>query len=600
MIDPYKMVFISLLASFSLGAFTLFYKFIYPKKNINLFALIILISILPVISIFRPGTYQSADLTLHSVFSQSFYTNLSQGNLFPQWAGELCGGHGCPIHMFEYPLPYYISSVFHFLGFSYLNSIKLLLASSFILSGVGMYLWLRKELGGLSAFVGSLFYLFLPYHLEDLHFRASAGEVLSFVPIPFIFLFLREFLTTNRKIYFLLTSLFVGFLLLSHGITLVSVLPVMILYIFFLIKNSKERVKNFSHAILSIFLGFLLTAFYWLPTIFEIKYTWYPPSFVLSDFKPLAEYLYSPAIFGFLFQGQNGELRLIIGYFHLLIIITALFFLRKNKIIKKYIKLVISLLILFFIYFFMMLEISRPIWNIVPLHNTFMFPWRLLIPIGFITSIVAAILVKNFKNIKIVYLLSFLVVITTILNWGNRTMVPEDKNAYYSDVWGYSEYFIPNDLKYQASYKSRIKMEADIVRKRFSSPLKFIEGKGVIKNLERKQISHKYLVNVKENSTLSEVTNYFLGWQIYINNSKYEYNYEDERDFGKMVFSLPKGLYLINIRLEDTGVRKMAKLISIFSFLVFLIILLNPINYLLHKLRYISTKLFHVLFFTHR
>src|SRR5258708_14541171 len=140
MTDPIRLVFTSLAAASLLGIGILTYRYIYPKKKINLFVLLFFISVLPVISIFRIGTYQAGDLTLHASFLISFYDNLSQGNIIPQWSAGFCGTYGCPNLEFEYPLPYYISSIFHFIGFGYLNSIKIFLALSFILSGVGMFL----------------------------------------------------------------------------------------------------------------------------------------------------------------------------------------------------------------------------------------------------------------------------------------------------------------------------------------------------------------------------------------------------------------------------------------------------------------------------
>src|SRR5256885_1788135 len=108
MIDPYRTIVISLIGSTLIALILLFYRFIYPKRNINLFLLLILISLLPIISIFRSGTYEAGDLTLHSVFLQSFYENLQDGFFFPKWAGGLCGGYGCPVFMFEYLIPFYI------------------------------------------------------------------------------------------------------------------------------------------------------------------------------------------------------------------------------------------------------------------------------------------------------------------------------------------------------------------------------------------------------------------------------------------------------------------------------------------------------------
>src|SRR5438132_11320199 len=100
MMEPYKMVVVNLILSGILLACILAYRLLFPKKKINYLILVILISILPVVSIFRKGTYEAGDLTLHSVFLQSFYHNLAQGIFIPQWAGDLCGGYGCPAHLF--------------------------------------------------------------------------------------------------------------------------------------------------------------------------------------------------------------------------------------------------------------------------------------------------------------------------------------------------------------------------------------------------------------------------------------------------------------------------------------------------------------------
>src|SRR6266699_2420069 len=327
MIEPYRMIAVNMILSALLLGGILFYRYLYPKKKINYLLLIFLISLLPVVSIFRKGTYEAGDLTLHSVFLQSFYENLSQGIFIPQWAGNLCGGYGCPSHLFEYPLPYYISSLFRFFGFSYINSIKIFLAVSFIFSGIGMYLWLKQELGDLFGFVGGIFYLFAPYHLEDLHYRVSVGEVLSYFPIPFIFYFFKKLAETKKIRFLLFGSFSIALLALSHGNALMSISPVLLIYCSFLVFKANNKKQLALYFITSLILGFLLSAFYWLPVLFEVKYTWYELGFITKDFKPFLEYIYSPARYGLLFQGQQGELRLIVGYFHLLAVFAAIFLL---------------------------------------------------------------------------------------------------------------------------------------------------------------------------------------------------------------------------------------------------------------------------------
>src|SRR5258706_7824654 len=164
--DPYLMVFISGISFVILLLGILFYRFIFPKKKINLLVLLILISILPLISMLRPGDYESGDFNIHVYRIMSFYDSLSEGNIMPSWSEERNATYGNPLFLFNYPLPYYIVSFFHFLGFSFVTSMKILLGATFFFSGIFMYLAMKKIVKNeLAAFTAAVFYLFNPYHL---------------------------------------------------------------------------------------------------------------------------------------------------------------------------------------------------------------------------------------------------------------------------------------------------------------------------------------------------------------------------------------------------------------------------------------------------
>src|SRR5690348_15181605 len=96
------------LAFFNLVLFVLLsfcitvFIYIYPKKRIKPTVILFLYSLLPVLSIFRPGTYESGDLSLHIKFAMDFYNSLSNGILLPRWAAYTCGGFGCPHFIFIY------------------------------------------------------------------------------------------------------------------------------------------------------------------------------------------------------------------------------------------------------------------------------------------------------------------------------------------------------------------------------------------------------------------------------------------------------------------------------------------------------------------
>src|SRR3989338_3935244 len=124
MIDPYRMIVINFIASFSLLFGILIYKFIYPRGKFNFLFILILISLLPLISMLRKGTYESGDLSIHVGFATSFYESLMDGNFIPRWSSQIIYGYGYPLFIFVYPLPYYMASLLHFLGFTFINFLK--------------------------------------------------------------------------------------------------------------------------------------------------------------------------------------------------------------------------------------------------------------------------------------------------------------------------------------------------------------------------------------------------------------------------------------------------------------------------------------------
>src|SRR6185437_577028 len=100
MLDAYKMVVISSIASAITLSGILSYIYIYPKKKISFFIILILLSCLPLLSIFRTGVYQSGDFTDHIIATIEFYQPLTEGILLPRESGLTCNGYTCPDFIF--------------------------------------------------------------------------------------------------------------------------------------------------------------------------------------------------------------------------------------------------------------------------------------------------------------------------------------------------------------------------------------------------------------------------------------------------------------------------------------------------------------------
>ena len=567
--NAYHLAYINFALVIIASLLILFYRYVYPKRKIHPVLMIIIFSLIASWSVFRPGTYQSGDLRTHTVQLMSFYDNLQQGNLFPIWAGQLCGGNGCPVLEFFYTLPYYIASFFHFVGFSYLTSLKILLAASFIISGLTMYLWAKDEFGKKAGIVASVFYLFAPYHLIDFHFRAGIGEVLSFVFIPLVFLFAKKIIESPKIKYILGLTLSISFLLMSHSSTTAAVLP--ILFIYALINWYYKKKKLISELLLFvialIFSAGLLT-YYWLPALSEVRYTWYG-LWTVGDFRPIWEYLISPARYGLLFQGNHGEYRLIVGYFQLIAVIASIFLILKSKFDKRMERLLIFFIIFFFLFFFMMTESSKPLWESFSVLNTFLMVWRLLIPIAFITSAIAAIVSTKIKNDYLLTLICFATIVITLLNWGNRKMVTPPTNPFYAEVENYTEY-VPYKNINSLGELPHVSIKYKIVTTSTARnvPIEFINGNGSYFQITRLEQKHEYVLKANVNSLIQENTYYFPGWKVYVDNLATPINYNNA--FGSIRFSVNKGVHKVIVVLEDSQIRRISKYIS----LIFIVLLL--------------------------
>ncbi len=563
MIDPYKMVLVNVVASSVLLLGILFYRNIYPKRKINYFVLLLLISTLPIISIFRKGVYESGDFSLHLYRTISFYNALLEGHFLPSWAAELNAGYGYPLFIFNYPLPYYVISLFHFLGFSYVASMKLFLSSNFILSGLFMYLWTKDIFkNSFAAFTAVIFYQFAPYHLIDLHFKITIGEIVTFTLLPLTFYFVNRSLTKKAANYIFLAGIFFSFLIMSHVvIALFSALLILIYSI--TLENGKNLTRKFFVSLSSLALGSILSLHVWLTPFFLSQYTILQKIQLTSiDSRPLWQLLFSPWRLGLLFQGPKGEISHLIGYMHLFVVIVLFILLVAKKIPDKSINHIRFWLVSFIVLIFLITPLSNFLWKIIPFIGI-TGNHRLLILVVFSASVLAGYLCLLYlKKKKLIYLLIGIAVFSTILNWGNRRVIPEiNDTVLFAQVWKSTS---KGEGHFYANSKWR-----DIKDPWFSQrPKNYIEiakGQGEIKNLKRSSINHAYIAYAKTPLSLKENTLYFPGWQVKVNNKIVPIDYQKT---GLIKFSIPKGLSFIEVSYKDVPIYRAMKNISVGGFLL--------------------------------
>jgi hypothetical protein len=561
MLDPYRMVLVNVIVSAILFCGLLFYKYIFPKKNINLFFLLVLISILPIVSIFRTGSYESGDFNIHIYRSMSFYQSLSEGNLMPSWAKDLNATYGYPLFIFNYTLPYYILSFFHFLGFSFILSMKLFLSINLILSGIFIYLFTKTLFkNNFAAFLSSIFYIFATYHLIDLHFKVVIGEILFFTLLPLFFLSIHKLYKKKSAFHICLSSICFAFLILSHPAISIFAGILTFFYILFLMHQDGLRRKPF-YMIFSFLFASAISLYSWGAPLFLSQYTGVQiMNYSLPYFPTLSDLLYSPWRIGFLFQGPKGEISNLLGYSQILVICLSVLFIFRNNLNKyrshfKFWTLAVLILI------FLVTPYSKFIWENLP-YLKVVGPQRLLVIVAFIISILAGYLVMNIKTRWITYLLVVLTIELTILNWGQRKVISStndqslQQNLPYSTSQGEGHFYANSKwVDIQDPWFSKIP----------TSHIEIIRGHAAIKIISRTSTAHIYNIYAKTPLQLRENTLYFPGWTAQINNIDISIHPDKQ---GVISIDAPKGNYVLKLNYNDVSAYKILKLISLTSFLL--------------------------------
>lgn len=538
--------------------------------------LLLVVSVIPLFDLLHPGLPVTHDGQDHVVRIANFYQSLSEGNIVPRWAANLNWGYGHPVIMFLYPLPSYIASFFHVIGFTFVDSTKLVFAVAFVASVITMYLWASSAWGVLPGLTSAILYGFAPYRFVDLYVRGAIGEHVAFIFPPIICFGLL------RRSYALIT---IGtfLLILSHNALSLMFLPFIGLYALYLAATEKTKGRDAFSSLSAIaacpqgiatrcrralrrwqagwfiVLGFALSAFYWMPAFFEGKYT-------LRDivtagefsgrFVPWLSFLYSPWSYG----GGN-ELSKWLGGGQILALVMSFYAIERKT---KYQKTIIVVLLLLFLTLFSMTQGASPLWNVITILQKFQFPWRLMSVVVFLIAIIGGIAVDILPDKIKKWMAALIIVITvfsTILMWRAKNYKQYDESFFTTIYNGTTD-----------TGESSPIWSIRFMEKRPENLAYVVPKNGDITISPRTTTTREYHVSLDTTARFVESTLYFPGWQVYVNNSLLPIDrmlFQDPAYRGLMTFDLDPGTYDIRFVFTQTKLRALANLVSLVSFLVF-------------------------------
>ncbi|MCL4418715.1 YfhO family protein [Patescibacteria group bacterium] len=370
------------------------------KKNISLLFLLLL-SIFSILPLFHLGFFPMHDDTqVGRVFEMG---KALKDGVFPvRWVQDLGYGYGYPIFNFYAPLAYYIGGFFNVLGFDALVSTKMMMGFGIILAGIFMYFLAKEIFGNIAGIVAALFYVYTPYHAVDIYVRGDVAEFWAYAFIPFVFYGLLKIYKQPRWQFVILGSLGYAGIILSHNLTAMMATPFLLIttLLYCLIAYKEKRKSVIRYLLSAIFLGLIISAFYWIPALLEMKYTnVFSQIGGGADFRDhfvcINQLWQSPWGYGGSVPGCIDGLSFVAGKLHILVSIASLagviflFIFKKQKQNAEKI-LIIGFSFLGFIFsVFLTLEISKFIWQAIPLMAFFQYPWRFLLMVSFFSSLLA-------------------------------------------------------------------------------------------------------------------------------------------------------------------------------------------------------------------
>lgn len=498
---------------------------------------------------------------------------LADKQFLPMIMSNLCNNFGYSWNIFYSPLTAYMSVVLRIFNFSYVNCLKLCMFVIVLLSGLTMYkLTLRITKNKKLATLASIIYILAPYRITDMYIRTALAELASFIFIPIVFEGLYIIVNEEKKSYKL--ALGAAGLILTHQVIAMytAIICFVYLIVFFKKLKSKTVLKNIG---VNLLFCILMTSFYWVGLLQHYFSTSYEV-FVPGRMEREEVLIFYKAKFSQLFI-TSSEQTMIYAIGLLSVIGLVLTPIAYKKIPEEYKKTYMFFLITGIVLIGMTLKIF-PFEKLPQALTMLQFTFRLFTFTSFFFAFVVAtnfaILIKNFKTLDIVVLLTIsillLVPYKSKLDFNlkdneerliNGVRITENTGRVHAGMA--SMEYLPTkafkNLKYIANRKDEV--------------IVLDNNEAVISDYTKQASNMNCKIsNINKETTIELPYIYYLGYRVYADGQEIKYT---ESDNGFIQINIAKDSQ-IKVKYLGTNEMLISYAVSIISFAT--IIVLNHKN----------------------
>ena len=221
---------------------------------------------------------------------------IESGTVYPLRFPELGYGYGYAVLSYYPPLGYYMLELWHLLGANYVVAYKIGFTLTILGAGLASYGLGKSIFNRGAGVIVSLVYVYNPYFLSNIYIRAAFAELLGLAVAPLAFLAVHRAGIAPGWRSYLLMSLALALLILTHPLSTLLFAAFLIAYALLVLFQADASVRGRvgGELVAGGFTAVLATSFYWLPARLEagglrvidpqVALTLY-----LNDLKPLRE-----------------------------------------------------------------------------------------------------------------------------------------------------------------------------------------------------------------------------------------------------------------------------------------------------------------------
>jgi hypothetical protein len=326
------------------------------------------------------GTPSGHDLEFHLYSWLEVLGQWKQGIVYPRWAAMAHFGFGEPRFVFYPPASWAIGAALS-ATFPWRFAVDIYIWTVLVAAGISMYMLVRQWLPRRHAILAAAFYAVNPYHLVIVYWRSAFAELLASCVLPLLLLFLLRAAEGRRRVIVPLALLLAGAWLINAPAAVMIHYSFALLVVVLAWQRRSPRLLLVGAA--SVALGACLAAFYLMPAIYEQRWVNITEA-VSIGYRPQDNFLFIHTT-----DAEHDAFNHLISWLALaeigvlLIAAWAARSLRKSngELWNTLAAWAIACMVL-------LLPVSAPFWKFAPRLRFMQFPWRWLLCLSMILSVV--------------------------------------------------------------------------------------------------------------------------------------------------------------------------------------------------------------------